>query len=187
MNDQDSASTFQQRIYRDLDKKLRSSDWDSGASEAHGILCGLACRGIKEAGMDSMIYLFQTNDRTQREILTGLFGLILRDLSSEEFSFKLLLPDDQSPVERRIEELANWCQGFLQGLCHDGTAVTESDCQTESVSEIVKDVLEITHIDIYQVPESKERSEKYLFEIEEYLRVSVQIVYDELNLAPPLH
>jgi len=176
-----STLSFQQQIYQNLDEKLRSMDWHSGASEAHGILCGLVCRGINEQEIGNKLYLFQSADTVQRQVLEGMFSLIMRDLSSPEFGFHLMLPDDKQALDQRAEEMTNWCQGFLQGLLHDGESVIKNGGNV--ISEVVDDILQISHIDINNNFSTEYENERYLVEIEEHLRVSVQLVYDELNTS----
>ncbi|NKB77860.1 MAG: UPF0149 family protein [Gammaproteobacteria bacterium] len=173
-----SSEDFQQRLYLDLDDKLRASEWESGASEAHGLLCGLACLGITDQEIKNRMFLFRVSDPQTTLILEGLFNLALRDLSAEGFNFSLLLPGDSFPLTEQTEEMANWCQGFLQGFCHDGETIIQ---QSSTISEIINDVLNISNIEPGLSEQSDSESEKDLFEIQEYLKVSIQLIYDEIN------
>lgn len=177
-----SSEAFQRNLYQSLDEKLRASSWESGVSEAHGVLCGLACRGISDQDIKNKMFLFNVSDPQTTLILEGLFNLALRDLSAEGFGFSLLLPGEEAPVSEQTEEMANWCHGFLQGFCHDGEAIIQS---STGISEIISDLIDISSIEPDLSTEADAEAEKDLFEIEEYLKVSIQLVYDEVNGTAP--
>ena len=168
---------FQDRIFLDLESKLRSTPWNSGASEAHGLLCGLACAGVTSATVRTRAYLFKLEDKEDVDIIEGMFSLAERDLQDDAFSFTLMLPPEDASQLERGEALSSWCQGFLQGLCHNNADVMKSS--HPQIREAVEDILQIGHIELdLSEPEQNERS---LSELEEYLRVAVQLIYDELR------
>lgn len=170
---------FQNRIFLDLEQKLRSTPWNSGASEAHGLLCGLACAGVTTDTVRTRAYLFQLNDTEDIDIIEGMFSLSERDLQDEAFGFELMLPPEDTSQIERAEALSSWCQGFLQGICHDNTDLLTSD--KLSVKEALEDIMQIGHIELD--PKNLEQNERSLSELEEFLRVAVQLVYDELRSA----
>ena len=172
-----ATKSLQTRIYDGLDQKLRASPWNGGASEAHGLLAALACKGASDATIRTKAYLLQLDDEPDIEVIEGMFGLIMRDLGNPEFGFNLLLPgDDHSQIERG-EGISSWCQGFLQGFCHDDPEAFQGDNVT--VTEALQDVMKIGHLELN--PEDLEDNERALLELEEFLRVAVQLVYDELQ------
>ncbi len=171
-----SRRRFQAAIYRDLDRRLRESRWNSGASEAHGLLSGLACSGVRDDQLRGKAWLLQLSEKADLELLEGLYGLILRDLQSEGFAFTLLLADEAG-VAQKIESLADWCGGFLQGFLHDGEARLQR--APAPVRESLDDILTISRVDAD--PGAGEAAERQLVEIEEYLRVATQVIFEELN------
>lgn len=185
MNDNTAGPRFRAEIYRDLDRRLKASRWNSGASEAHGLLSALACLGIPGDRLRTKAWLFQLSARADIELLEGLYGLILRDLQSDGFEFSLLLPDGDhgNGQSSRIESLADWCGGFIQGFLHDGEHNLKD--APDPVREAVNDIMEISRVDVDAGAD--EGSERQMLEIEEYLRVAVQIIFEELNpaAAPP--
>lgn len=174
-----SRHEFQNQIFLDLDSKLRSTPWNSGASEAHGLLCGLACAGVTTDTIRTRAYLFQLDEREHIDIIEGMFGLVERDLLDQAFGFELMLPPEDASQLERGEGLSSWCQGFLQGICHDNADVMTSS--SPSVNEALEDILNIGHIELD--PDQPEANERSLSELEEFLRVAVQLIYDELNPA----
>ncbi|MGI9316435.1 MAG: UPF0149 family protein [bacterium] len=170
---------FQNQIFLDLEHKLRSTPWNSGASEAHGLICGLACSGVTADTIRTRAYLFQLSDLEHIEIIEGMFSLAERDLQDDAFSFELMLPPDDASQLERGEALSSWCQGFLQGICHDNAdALT---LNSAPVKEALEDILQIGHIELD--PNEQEQNERSLSELEEFLRVAAQLIYDELKPA----
>ncbi len=174
-----SPKDFQRKLYQDIDNKLKSTAWNSGASEAHGLLAGLACRGVDTQQVGNKMYLFQVANAEEIALLESLFEFILRDLNSDQFTFNLLLPDDRAETRQKAEALSNWCAGYLQGFCHDGESIV-NEC-SESVGEIIRDLFDIGGINPASTGSAKEQDERSLMEIEEYLRVGIQLIYDELG------
>lgn len=174
---------FQNRIFLDLEAKLRSTPWNSGASEAHGLLCGLACAGVTAATIRTRGYLFQLEDKADVDIIEGMFSLAERDLQDDAFGFELMLPPEDTSQLERAEALSSWCQGFLQGLCHDNAEIMRSSYP--DVREALEDIVQIGHIELDL--HEREENERSLSELEEYLRVAVQLIYDELRPAAQDH
>ncbi len=166
---------FQQEIYPELDRKLRLTPFNGGAPEAHGLLTGLACRGITVQELQNKLWLFQLNSDQDLTLLQGLFELILRDLQSSTLTYHLLLPDDDTSPVIRTDEIANWCGGYVQGFCHDGEAALSNS--NETTREILRDIMDMSGL--YLQESSREEAEKSMTQIEEYLRVGVQLIYDE--------
>ncbi len=171
-----TVMAFQQQIYPELERKLKSTSFNGGAAEAHGLLSGLACRGITVQELQNKLYLFQIDRNQDSILLQGLFELILRDLQSSTLTYHILLPDDDTSPIIRTDEIANWCGGYMQGFLHDGeSAFSDSN---ETVREILRDIMNMGGL--YLEEASREEAEKSIAEIEEYLRVGVQLIYDEV-------
>ena len=168
---------FQANIFADLDRKLRQSSWQSGASEAHGLLSGLACRGIRSEQLRAKAWLLQLTEPDDLALLDGLYDWLLRDLHSDGFEFQLLLPGEDAGCARHAESLADWCGGFVQGFLHDGDA--RIDAFPAAVREALDDIIAISRLDT-RAP-GDDDSERQLLEIEEYLRVAAQVIFEELN------
>ncbi len=177
----DSSKQFQHRIYQSLDEKLRASSWKSGASEAHGLLTGLACRGVTSEQLASKLYLLQIeSDADASEypgLLEGLFELIIRDLNSSQPVFDVLIPHEREPIITRVDELASWGGGFIQGFCNDGDSAI-SDLSLEA-QELIHDIIDISGMQLDQPNPESDDQDKALTEVEEFLRVGIQLIYDE--------
>lgn len=116
-----------------------------------------------------------------RESLSGrlqqAFEETRHHLGAARFDFELLLPGETASISERAEALADWCRGFVLGLLHN---------RAFSVSQLPGDAAEIVR-DIMAICEAEggagdpEQEERALFELTEYVRIGVQLVYMELN------
>ncbi len=168
--------SFQQKIYPQLDHKLRTTPFNGGAPEAHGLLTGLACRGVTVQELRDKLYLFRLDSDQDFMLLQGLFEWILEGLQSSTLPYRLLLPDDHANPVMRVDEIANWCAGYTQGFFHDGGAFPGSG---ESIDEMLRDIMDMGGLHLQQA--DREEAEKSITEIEEYLRIGVQLIYDEIT------
>jgi uncharacterized protein YgfB (UPF0149 family) len=160
------------------------ASWE--AAEAHGAFCGRACLGGANAirsWSSGVLEADSEGDVLHQERATKLESLavnVLLSLEAGELGFSLLLPDDNEPLYIRTAALADWCHGFMQGLVVAGGAdqSPQADALESSVvSEILKDFTEITKAGAGE-DESEEAEQAYV-ELVEYVRVSMQLVYDE--------
>jgi uncharacterized protein YgfB (UPF0149 family) len=96
--------------------------------------------------------------------------------------FDPLLPDDDAPLEDRVEALGAWCQGFLYGY---GSATEgRRTPPTGDVAEVLTDLAEISRGGATGL-DTEEVEEGAYTELVEFLRVGVQTIYDEQGDAPP--
>ena len=107
--------------YRGLTELLLRAGAEAGAAECHGFLCGQIC-GAEWLDEDLWMEFIDAHSRdgaAAEECLAELRMLaaaIREQIGSPEFEFELLLPDEDSPIAERVNELGNWCQGFLSGI-----------------------------------------------------------------------
>jgi uncharacterized protein YgfB (UPF0149 family) len=92
--------------------------------------------------------------------------------------FDLLIPSDDRPIEERTQALTAWCSGFLYGLGSSGAA--DPQRLPGDIGEIVRDLTEITRADV-DATDTVEANESALAELVEFVRVGVQLVFDELE------
>ena len=166
---------------------LQSAGADSSASEAHGMLSGTICAAGKTAPGLWLEYLLGEDNtlsaaaRDSSDMLLTLQSELLRQLNDDAFGFELLLPPDDVPLSLRTETLSQWCAGFLYGLALGG--FREDVAMPDSVSEVMKDLYEISHarFDYDLMDESDETA---YMEIVEYVRMGVLLLYEELQPVP---
>jgi uncharacterized protein YgfB (UPF0149 family) len=156
----------------------------SDPAELHGQLCGLACVLGGEAGAPWVTESLadasgSTADRaTAKRLLSELAGETLSALDEADMSLAALLPDDEEPLDRRTRALGHWCQGFLHGL---GVAArNDTFLKIGTTGEIVADFSEITRA-VFSEDEDVEEAESAYAELVEFVRVSAQLVFEELE------
>jgi len=167
-------------------------------SELHGGFCGVLCAGGAAAASTWIEeWVAETEaPADEAEEALGIFRVMevetRRALASADLEFTPLLPEDDSPLDVRVEELALWCHAFLSGLAFGGLSLTEGSTRmsidsdaasaTEtSLEEIVKDFAAISRAGLSAGELSDPTDSDFaLAEIIEYVRVSVQIVLEEI-------
>ena len=152
------------------------------AAEAHGTLAGCLC-GASGYRFEDWLREILPEGRAQgaaAAILRQLFEATAGALVQPDMEFELLLPEDAQPIDARTEALAQWCQGFLYGL--GAGAITDASELPGEAGEIVRDFVEITRagVDVEQGEESNERA---YAELVEFVRVGVQLLFEELSAA----
>ena len=93
-----------------------------------------------------------------------------------------LLPSDAQSLESRTAALAQWCQGFLYGL--GSGSIPDVGGLPGDVGEIVRDLTEITRAGVDD-GDGEESNEGAYAELVEFVRVGVQLLFEEL--APVRH
>jgi uncharacterized protein YgfB (UPF0149 family) len=169
-------------VQRLLDSAQAS--WD--AAEAHGAFCGRACLSGVGALQDWVADISAGGNpenvlaQEARQNLQAFAADTLLKLEAGQLAFQLLLPEDDVPLEARTTALADWCHGFMHGLACAGGADQgpyADALETGVVKEIIDDFSEITRAAVDK-GNSNEIEQAYA-ELEEYVRVSAQLVYEE--------
>lgn len=172
-----------------VDEALRRTEASTDAAEAHGNLCGLVC-GLGEDGATAWIAETLAESRPDDAVASDARGLLLTlaagtrsALEAGEMAFQPLLPDDDAPLAKRVDGLAQWCQGFNHGLFVAArTGDAEAELGSGNTAEIVRDFGEMAQMSAGD-EESDADGEAAYMELVEYVRVSVQLVYEELASA----
>lgn len=105
----------------------------------------------------------------------------LRNLSQTTFSFDLWLPQDAGLIAESTA-LSQWCSGFIIAFLHDGDGILNK--LSETGKEAVDDIIEIAgveHTADTGEDEHHAQNEVAFFKIREYVRMSVQLVFEDFN------
>jgi uncharacterized protein len=165
-----------------FDQSLESIGLDLGASETHGVICGLICAGTSQAHIDWIENLFAerpSNDllvRETRQMLGQLYLASSQQLGDEGVEFALLLPQEEESLQRRAQALTKWCEGFLYGL---GMAGIGEQHLVGDAKEALHDIAEFTRLDLDALDED-ESSESDYMELQEFLRVAAMLIREDL-------
>ena len=185
----------------ELNERLLNLGTVNTPSEVHGLICGQLVSGKKltdeewleqvvkhmdiehvELSEDDSLAIQQINRDTQS------------DFASDELVFSPLLPEDESTLIRRTQELGHWCEGFLHGLGLSGLA-GETKLSSEA-SDVIRDLAQISQVELEeeeQPAEQDEENERAFFELVEYVKIAVLNIYAELSgdspseSAPTIH
>jgi yecA family protein len=178
-------------VFQDLDETLRRAGAACDAAESHGTLCGALCAGLDrdQPWIDHILDEASGSAEAQqacRRTLASLRDQTHALLVGGSLEFALVLPDDETGLADRTDALGEWCQGFLFGLGLAGQRL-KPDELSEETNEVLKDLGQIAQAG-FEGDDSDDDEIAYT-EIVEYVRVGVQLLYEELQapaeIAPP--
>ncbi len=168
--------------YSRFDQAVESIGLDQGASETHGVICGLICAGTTQAHVEWIESLFHDRPsddllvREARQMLGQLYIASRDQMADEGLEFALLLPEDAATLAERAQALVNWCEGFLYGLGMAGVAEQQL---VGDAKEALNDISEFTRLDLDTLDEG-ESNESAFMELQEFLRVATLLIREEL-------
>jgi uncharacterized protein YgfB (UPF0149 family) len=170
-----------------VDRALRQLGATEGVTEAHGSLCGFTCilgpraRAVWVAGLVDTGIETASADAADAEILSELAIATTAALSDAAMAFYPLLPPDDRPLSSRADGLAEWCSGFMHGLGEAAASDPGHDILGgEVVREIMEDFAEIARVTLGEEETDLEAEAAYT-ELVEFVRVSVQLIFEELR------
>lgn len=178
--------------FYEVDRALKSLDCDIGASECHGVLCGMLCSSSDFEVGGWLAHTLGYQDEVQvgelaaNTAIAGLFKQTLTGLDAEDFSLALLLPEDEYPLAIRVEALGAWCRGFLSGF---GLSDVKNIKQLSEDSQgYLRDLSDIGKVNATVNPEEldSEGSENALFEVQEYARMGALLMREEFKISQAL-
>jgi uncharacterized protein YgfB (UPF0149 family) len=170
--------------------RLRESLADAGAvvalAELHGGVCGSLCAGGARAARRWLADCLDDEELAAPPTLVAseleeLIDASERTLADTDLKFEPLLPGDDAPLEEQVQALALWCLGFLNGLGTAAPAAAGRGADGSPLAEIVRDFAEISRAGLSdEEAAGLGQADFALAEIHEYVRVSVQIAFEEL-------
>ncbi len=135
------------------------------------------------AWVDAMLpnFVDAKNPVQQRayECLLELFSTTKSLFDSNCFEFKVLLPEDEAPLYERIEAISTWTEGFLATLKILGIDLQKAP--TPELQEAFNHLMNVICLEYDPEDEADEEAEKAYAELEDYLRIVVQGVYQARN------
>ncbi len=161
--------------YATIEDIVLKNDLGESAAEIHGILAGLLCingsislENWLEKGLDIEAVELKSSALAH---LKELYTETCRQLRELDFSFQLLLPSDEQPLEQRVMALGQWCEGFMFGIGYMSNADEEWPGDS---AEILNDFIQICRITC-----SSPDDESDFVELSEYVRICTQVIRTE--------
>jgi uncharacterized protein YgfB (UPF0149 family) len=184
--------------YAEIQRVLADERSMTDAAEAHGTLAGALCTASTYRFEDWLQEILPEG-RAQplsTTALRALYFLTSETLAGADMAFEPLLPEDGQPLSERTAALSQWCVGFLYGL--GSGAIPDIGKLPGEIGEVVRDMDEITRVGV-DAGDGDEQNENAYAELVEFVRVGVQLVFEELEALrdqppddaseeqPPLH
>ena len=118
------------------------------------------------------------HDANFKMVMSAVFDYAKEQLEKDDYSYQLLLPQDNSSLADRVAVLSEWVATFLSAL---GTAgMTESHLSKEA-SEFLQDMEQVARVE--NDAEEVKGEELDFVEITEYVRTGVMMLFIELNAS----
>ncbi len=176
------ALTRSENLFENLTNLLGQHNILSDAAEVHGMLCGMLCGGMPLESQDWFEPIADSINQAEplpeevKERLLTLYNDTCQQLLETDFTLLLCLPDDSAPINDRGQALIHWIQGFMLGFGFHQADLTKC---SDDVKEALEDFYEISRMD--EQMQQDEESERALFEVIEYVRVSCMLCFNELG------
>lgn len=145
------------------------------------MVCGEICRQLRlgsSADFPALLGVSGQASGAEQSVLNLVDELMEEShrVLDEGMQFALLLPGDDATVAERTAALADWARGFAVALLR-GNELTPERLGGDS-TEVVQDLMKISEA---RPGEDSEEDERALTELVEYMRVGVQLVFEELQ------
>lgn len=158
-------------------------------SELHGVLVGLMAAGFSP---DDKHHLEQTLASVEKAVGVQLQGELVDMVSrlnlatmsaivDSDYAFRMIMPDDDDPIEQRLRSFSNWVTGFISGFTEGMTVRNAVGAAIHpEVAAVLKDFAAIAQVETDQ--SESEEAERQLEELADYVRLAaVSIVQDAIN------
>ncbi len=175
-----------------LEDLLFQVDATMSAIESHGALCGMLCASGSVEAPQWLLHVLgeQAEGQSSSALkaaaaqLMQIYQLTISQMNSSDAGLDLFLPDEDEPLEERVEALSLWCQGYVYGLAAGG--IKQDTVLPEDTSELIQDIVETSRIgqdslDDDEEESSREEDEVAFMEVVEYVRMGVLLIYEELQ------
>ena len=155
----------------------------STVPELHGALCGWLAGGGEDtvAWPERVLVDAAIPAPAPGSALDRLRQGSVAQLGDGEFSFELLLGEDDLPLRQRAQALFDWCRSFLGGF---GLAAGAQPPLSEEGAEALQDLARLAGASVQEIDEDEDEDEDALSELEEFVRVAVLLLHGDCVLGP---
>ncbi|WP_017941482.1 MULTISPECIES: UPF0149 family protein [unclassified Thioalkalivibrio] len=183
---QDGLERDPEALREQLEHGLRSMGYAQTPASAHGLFTGclVADPGADvdalERSLGEALPLTEGAGENFGKTVEAIRRALLAQLYDVELGFGPLLPEDDA-IEAQTQALSEWVDGFIAGLGQ--TPRLGKLKPSAEASEILRDFAEIARIELE--PEDDEENAAAFEELNEYVRVGVLLIADELAPDDP--
>ncbi|MGL5948393.1 MAG: UPF0149 family protein [Aeromonas sp.] len=172
--------------YATLSLAFSTHELMASATEAHGVLCGLICGGI---ALDDKSWRQPFNDLINdgsappaalKPLLEQTYQRIVADLVAQK-GVSVLLPNDDAPLDERLDAFVDWSQAFLAGF---GVAAQELSHASEDLQEMIHDIASITQV-AAEFDQEDSENEAAFWVLYEHVRLGAMMAFEEFAKTPP--
>lgn len=171
--------------YEKITTLLATQNIFNAAAELHGLICGQLSTGSAPLQYQLIAQLMNV-DGGFAPVLEQLIERLGKDFTAQmsdgEFSFQLLVPDDDEDISLRVYALGKWCEGFNLGF---GAGFGGGDkAMLEETREVISDFTNIAQVEDRLVDDADdEQNEEDYMELVEYARMAVTTVFNQNNAS----
>lgn len=152
-------------------------------AELHGLLAGQLASGARmlpDIWLKTVLELLDMEAYKHESSKVGLIALYEQTLGQMDgfgLELTMMLPDDDTPFNQRVESLGRWCSGFMTGFGYQGKQ-TDQTLSAEA-KDALNDLSQIAQV--ASEAEEDEDNESDLMELEEYVRMAALMLFAECN------
>lgn len=172
-----------EQLWEETRQNLEDSGAAISVAEYHGHLIGRHVGGHEISGnlvvpmVSELTGAARDQIQADAEIWSDLVARYFHAFETEHYGFQPLLPGDNLPLTERLDGLALWSTGFLNGI---GCALNENQASgLLENDETIADLIEISQLDTSA--EETEENEALFAEVVEFVRLAVLDLNEQLK------
>lgn len=170
-------------LYQNMVEQFKEVGALVSPAELHGHLCGRHVVGHHIEGVFGFRLIADYVDlpvdalEPITDTLTELVEKKVLVMDQELFDFRLFTSEDEQSLITRLDDLANWSEGFLAGL--GSTAGADEAKIMQEENDTLADLVEISKID--SDVEDNDENEALYAELYEYVRLASFNLFDRFR------
>ncbi len=165
--------------YSMMQELLRTSVPDCTPATLHGVITGLLTSGAPDIDEDDIATLMQQEfTPVIAQLVSRLITTTRSQLQELDYSFQLLLPQDEATLAARVLALGSWCDSFTAGFSA-GFVQAESALDEEG-REALTDIAQLAGLMDEETDELDDEEGDYM-ELVEYVRMATVTLYQQLG------
>jgi len=172
--------------YNTFNKFLEDNQFPFNAADCHGLITGIICvTDDTNSALTALLDLCSDelenpiDYKEAKIVLETLCNTTAIQLADTNFSFQLLLPDDDQALMQRSLGISAWCKSFISGLGEGG--VKFESTYAKELQEIVADLVTISKVDTLGIKNTEEEEVSFT-ELVEYVCMGAITIYTDLRL-----